>query len=99
MPKSRFRLFRLFGFEVGIDPSWILLAVLVAWSLSTGYFPFRCGDLAARQYWVMGSVGALGLFLSIVIHGLSHSLVARRRGVALKDLLDFLSLKVELEES
>ena len=68
MFKHKFTLFRLFGFEVGVDPTWIVLAVLVAWSLSTGYFPFKYQDLSTRQYWIMGVIGALGLFVSIVAH-------------------------------
>ena len=39
MFRRKFKLFRLMGFEVGVDPSWSLLAVLVVWSLSTSYFP------------------------------------------------------------
>jgi len=38
---KRFKLFRLLGFEVGIDPSGVVIAILIAWSLSTGFFPFR----------------------------------------------------------
>ena len=30
----RFRLFSLFGFEVSIDASWLLLAVLIGWTLA-----------------------------------------------------------------
>jgi hypothetical protein len=30
---KKFRLFKLLGFEVGVDLSWIILAVLIAWSL------------------------------------------------------------------
>jgi ABC-type antimicrobial peptide transport system permease subunit len=33
------RLFNLLGFEVKVDFSWIIIALLIAWSLSTGMFP------------------------------------------------------------
>jgi hypothetical protein len=33
-------LFRLFGFSVKMDASWLLLALLVAWSLAEGLFPY-----------------------------------------------------------
>ncbi len=87
---SKFKLFRLMGFEVSIDPSWILLAVLVAWSLSTGYFPYKYGTLSSGTYWTMGIVGALGLFVSIVVHEFCHSLVARRSGMAMKGITLFI---------
>ncbi len=90
MFNRKYKLFRLAGFEVGIDPSWILLAVLVAWSLSTGYFPFKYRALSSGQYWTMGIIGALGLFLSIVAHEFSHSLVARRIGMPMQGITLFI---------
>ena len=36
---KRFHLFTILGFKVGIDVTWLLLAVLVAWSLAAGLFP------------------------------------------------------------
>ena len=86
----RFKLFKLLGFEVSIDLSWIILAVLIAWSLSTGLFPFQVKNLSTGTYWMMGIVGALGLFLSIIVHEFSHSLVARRGGVPMKGITLFI---------
>jgi len=87
---KKFTLFRLFGFEVGIDPTWIILAILVAWSLSTGYFPFYYRNLSTEAYWIMGIIGAVGLFLSIIFHEFSHSLVARRSGMPMKGITLFI---------
>ena len=84
------KLFKLFGFEVKVDLSWILIAVLIAWTLAIGYFPFRYKDLSAQTYWLMGIVGALGLFASIIFHELSHSLVARRFGIPMKGITLFI---------
>ncbi|HSO21065.1 MAG TPA: site-2 protease family protein, partial [Desulfosarcina sp.] len=86
----KFKLFRLMGFEVGIDPSWVVLAVLVAWSLSTGYFPFKYRELSTESYWLMGIIGAVGLFASIVAHEFCHSLVARRRGMPMEGITLFI---------
>jgi hypothetical protein len=36
---ARLTLFRLLGFEVRLDASWLILAVLLTWSLARGYFP------------------------------------------------------------
>jgi len=84
------RLFRILGFDVKIDPSWIVLAVLVAWSLSTGLFPMKVKDLSTGTYWMMGIVGAAGLFLSIIVHEFSHSLVARKGGMPMKGITLFI---------
>ena len=86
----RIKLFKLFGFEVGIDLSWILLAVLVAWSLSVGLFPFRYQNLPTQTYWIMGIVGAIGLFFSIIFHEMFHSLVARKYGMPMKGITLFI---------
>ncbi len=84
------RIFRLFGFEVKVDPSWLILAVLITWSLARGLFPSYYRDLAPAAYWWMGAAGTLGLFLAIVLHELSHSLVARRRGLPIKGITLFI---------
>jgi len=84
------KLFKLFGFEVKIDLSWIFIAVLITWSLAKGYFPFRYKDLSIQTYWLMGAVGAIGLFASIIFHELSHSLVARRFGIPMKGITLFI---------
>jgi len=84
------KLFTLFGFEVKIDFSWIIIAILIAWSLSTGFFPVRFENLSTRTYWVMGIVGAIGLFLSIIAHEFAHSLVARKHGMPMKGITLFI---------
>lgn len=80
------RLFRLFGFEVRIDASWLLLAVLVILSLTSGYFPLYYGGLSRQAHLVMGIIGAFGLFASIVLHEACHSLVGRHYGVTMKGI-------------
>ena len=90
MNGKRFTLFRLFGFTVYIDASWIFIAVLVTWSLSVGYFPARAEGLTPPDYWTMGVIGALGLFASIIFHEFSHSLVARHYGLPMKGITLFL---------
>ncbi|RJR36101.1 MAG: site-2 protease family protein [Desulfobacteraceae bacterium] len=86
----RFNLFKLMGFQVRIDLSWIFIALLISWSLSTGFFPFYFQGLNTGTYWMMGIVGALGLFLSIIVHEFSHSLVARKYGMPMKGITLFI---------
>jgi Zn-dependent protease/CBS domain-containing protein len=86
----KFKLFKILGFEVGLDPSWIIIAILVAWSLSTGFFPFQYENLATQTYWLMGAIGAIGLFLSIIAHEFTHSIVARKNGMPMKGITLFI---------
>lgn len=87
---KRVTLFKLFGFSVYLDASWVFIALLVTWSLAVGYFPMNYPDLAPSIYWLMGIVGAAGLFGSIIFHEFSHSLVARRYGLPMKGITLFL---------
>ena len=87
---NRVTLFKLLGFEVKIDSSWIILAILITWSLAKGVFPAYFEDMPASNYWAMGVAGALGLFFSIIFHELSHSLVARRFGIPMKGITLFI---------
>lgn len=87
---KRLKLFKLLGFEVRLDLSWVFIAILVVWSLSEGFFPHFYQDLSTQTYWVMGVVGALGLFASIVVHEFAHSLVARQFGMPMKGITLFI---------
>lgn len=84
------RLFTIFGFQVKLDASWLVLAFLIAWTLAVGLFPFQTPGLARGAYWWMGVAGAIGLFLSIVWHELCHSLVARRYGLPMRGITLFI---------
>ncbi len=85
-----YKIFRLFGFEVNINPSWFIIAVLITWSLAKGFFPSQYEDLSEMTYWWMGVAGAIGLFISIILHELSHSLIARKYGLPIKGITLFI---------
>lgn len=85
----RITLFKLFGFAVRADASWLIIAVLITWSLAVEVFPRLYPSLVWPGYWAMGVLGALLLFVSIVLHELAHSLVARRHGLPIKGITLF----------
>jgi Zn-dependent protease len=86
----RFRLFSLFGFEVKLDLSWLLLALLISWSLGAGVFPADYPELPKHIYAWMGIACAVGVFFSIVFHEFSHSLIARHFGMPIKGITLFI---------
>ena len=82
-------LFSVSGIEIKIDWSWVIIAVLIAWSLAQGYFPSISEGLPQATYWGMGIVALVGLFASIVLHELGHSLVAQRYGLPIRGITLF----------
>jgi Zn-dependent protease/CBS domain-containing protein len=85
----RFTLFHLFGIAIRIDPSWVLLAVLITWTLAVGFFPASYPELQPATYWLMGAVAAIGLFVSIILHEMAHAVVARRDGLEIDGITLF----------
>ena len=85
-----FSLGRWFGFEVRIDYSWFLIFALVVWTLSADVFPHEMRGYGRTMYWMMGTAAALLLFLSVLLHELSHSAVARTRGIDVQGITLFI---------
>ncbi|MDF1774502.1 MAG: site-2 protease family protein [Rhizobiaceae bacterium] len=82
MFKNAVNVFEIFGFKIRIDPSWLLIAALIVWSLSTAYFPAELPGYSRYDYIALAVVAMFGLFASLVLHELAHSLVARQFGLA-----------------
>ena len=89
-PFRGIHLFTLFGFEVKLDLSWLLLALLISWSLGAGWFPARYPELSGQAYAWMGVSVAIGVFFSIVFHEFSHSIVARFFGMPIRGITLFI---------
>lgn len=84
------RLFDLLGFEIKIDASWLLIAALIVWSLASGYLPQVLPGLSGGAYVALAVTAMLGLFGSLILHELAHSLVARRYGLGIGGITLFL---------
>jgi Zn-dependent protease len=86
---ARITLFKLLGVDIRLDWSWLLLAVLITWTLAVGLFPHSYPGLEPLTYWLMGGVAAAGLFASIILHELAHAAVARRDGLEIDGITLF----------
>jgi Zn-dependent protease len=78
---SSFSLGRIAGIEVGINWSWLVVFVLMVWSLASGVFPAQNEGLSDGAYYAMAVVAALLFFGSLLAHELGHALQARREGM------------------
>jgi len=85
-----FRLGSALGIEIRIDPSWFVIFFLILWTFSRTVFPLDYPGMAEWTYYAMGLVGALLYFSSLLAHELSHSVVARRRGVPVEGITLFI---------
>jgi Zn-dependent protease len=86
----RFKLFKLFGFQINVDLSWLILFLLLSWTFAANWFPQARPGLTTTTYWVMGVVTALLMFVSIVLHEVSHALAARRYGLPIRGITLFI---------
>jgi Zn-dependent protease/CBS domain-containing protein len=71
---------RLFGFEIRIHPSWIVIGALVT-VLVVSQLEESSPTIPVAARWLTGAVIAVAFFLSVLAHELGHGIVARRRGL------------------
>ncbi|HXT84730.1 MAG TPA: site-2 protease family protein [Verrucomicrobiae bacterium] len=75
------------GISIKLHFSLILVFFLISWTLATGFMPEYIPNLTQIQYWVMGIIGTLILFISVLIHELSHSIVAIKYGIKVRQIV------------
>ena len=85
-----FRLGSIFGFEIRVDLSWLIIFFLVLWTLSAGIFPTNYPGFDSGTYFGMGIVATLLFFASLLAHELSHSFVARAKGIPVEGITLFI---------
>lgn len=84
-----FRIGSVLGFEIRIDYSWFILFFLILWTFTMVVFPGMHPGLGVGAYAGMGVAATLLFFASLLAHELSHSVVARRRGVEVEGITLF----------
>lgn len=83
------RLGRIFGIEIGFDYSWLFIVFLLTWSLASTFAHLH-HDWSGAASLGVALAAALLFFLSVVLHELAHSLVARAFGIPVHDITLFL---------
>src|SRR5258708_33021674 len=81
---------KIAGIEIDINVSWIIIVVLLTVSLATGWFPQLYPGWSTATYWLIAFLSSVLLFVSVILHELAHSLVARRRGWPVKSITLFI---------
>jgi Zn-dependent protease/CBS domain-containing protein len=84
-----FRAGRLFGFDINVHWTWFLIFFLVTWTFATGVLEEFYSDWTAGRRWTVAAAISMVFFLSILLHEISHSIVARRYGIAVSGITLF----------
>ncbi len=86
---SGFRVGQVFGITIRIDWSWLFIFFLITWNLASAFSDYH-SNWSSGLVLGMAVVAALLFFGSVLAHELAHSLVARRRGVPVRNITLFL---------
>jgi Zn-dependent protease/CBS domain-containing protein len=85
-----FRVGRIFGVEVRLDWSLLIVFWLIVANLGSGLFPLRHPGWSPLLSWGMAAIAAVLFVLSILAHELSHALVGRANGVPVAGITLFI---------
>lgn len=81
---------RVLGIEIDLDYSWFLVFGLLTWVLAVSYYPAEFKNWTPTGYWFMGAVTAILLFVSVLLHELGHSVVAKHFGISVPRITLFI---------
>ncbi len=80
----------LAGIPLYINPSWFLVFGLTVWLLAFQVFPEIVDKASRTTHVAMALVSALVFFLSIILHELAHSLVAKAYKIPVRSITLFI---------
>ncbi len=80
------RVLTIRSIPINVHVSWLVIYGLITWTLAVGYFPRVLPDLPAAAHWANGLLAAFLLFVSVLLHELSHSFVALAHGLSVRGI-------------
>jgi len=86
--RSQIKLVRLFGVELGLHYSWIIIAVLIVFSLGD-HFHLTHPGWSSTVVWGISIITGILFFVFLFAHELSHALVAKARGLPIHKITLF----------
>ncbi len=90
MFRNTIRLGRILGIDIDLDLSWFLVFGLFTWILAVSYYPAELKSSSQAECWFLGAVTAILLFVSVLLHELGHSVVAKHFGIAVPRITLFI---------
>jgi len=90
---------KILGIPLKLHYSLILGVLFIVLTLAQGYLPSEYHGLSSEIYWLIGAIGAIVLFASVLIHEIAHSYVAKKSRLPVKHIMLFIFGGVsEIEE-
>ncbi|UCH35524.1 MAG: site-2 protease family protein [Armatimonadota bacterium] len=80
---------RIAGISIDLHFTWFIIFALVALGISTTVLPRAIPDLEPAARWVLGIGMTIVFFISLLLHELAHSLVAKRLGIGISGITLF----------
>ena len=87
--KNSWHIGRIAGIEIGIHYTWLLALLIFTWLVGQEFSGTYLG-WPTYLYWIGGFLATFALFISVLVHELAHSLVARDRGLAVSSITIFI---------
>jgi Zn-dependent protease/CBS domain-containing protein len=81
---------RIAGIEIGVHYSWILAFALFLWIFAMGAFRIDYPGWSLSTYWIAGALTSIMIFISVLVHELCHSLVARSKNLKVSSIVLFI---------
>ena len=88
MPSS-IKIGKIGGIEIGIHWSWIFIFLLLTWSFATGTLDHFFPNWSTAAKWIAGGATSLIFFVSLLLHELAHSFVAKSKGIEVRGITLF----------
>ncbi|WP_029521735.1 site-2 protease family protein [Persephonella sp. KM09-Lau-8] len=79
-------IFKVFGIQVNLDFSWFIVFFLITFTLAEAFYPYYYPGHNFLVYLFVSAISAILLFASVLLHELSHSLVALKYGIPVREI-------------
>ncbi len=90
MFRSSLKLFKVFGIEIRLDYSWFIIFALFAYYFGFNYFPAVLPGANNGIIAIVTFITVILFFTSVLVHEMSHSLVAKSQGTPVGRITLFL---------
>ena len=88
-PRSGFKIARIFGIDIVIHVTWLIIFAVVAFVLGD-WFRITPGFPGGVAPWAIGILCTLIFFACLLLHEISHSYMAKRSGLPIKRITLFI---------